>query len=94
MLPRWTCRPFIVEMGSPAEVVLKAADDVTSDLIIIGAHGAGALPRVASHFGSVAHKIVCRAVCPVLTVRLTDRRQRNVPDWPSALEQFTSRTVR
>lgn len=64
----------IVEMGSPADVVLKAAHDVTSDLIIIGAHGAGGLPRVASHFGSVAHKIVCRAVCPVLTVRpLTHR---------------------
>lgn len=60
---------IIVEMGSPADVVLKAAHDVTSDLIIIGAHGAGGLPRVASHFGSVAHKIVCRAVCPVLTVR-------------------------
>ena len=60
---------IIVEMGSPAEVVLKAAHDVTADLIIIGAHGAGGLPRVASHFGSIAHKIVCRAVCPVLTVR-------------------------
>ena len=59
----------IVETGSPAEVILKAAHDVTSDLIIIGAHRAGRLPRVASHFGSVAHKIVCRAVCPVLTVR-------------------------
>ena len=61
-------------MGSPADVILKAADDTASDLIVIGARGAGALPRLASHFGSVAHKIVCRAVCPVLTVRpLTDR---------------------
>lgn len=65
----------IVEMGSPADVVLKAAHDVTSDLIIIGAHGAGGLPRVASHFGSVAHQIVCRAVCPVLTVRQLTHRQ-------------------
>jgi nucleotide-binding universal stress UspA family protein len=65
---------IIVEMGSPAEVILKAADDTASDLIVIGARGAGALARLASHFGSVAHKIVCRAVCPVLTVRsLTDR---------------------
>ena len=58
----------IVEMGSPAEVILKAAHAVRSDLIIIGARGAGGLPRLASHFGSVAHKIVCRAICPVLTV--------------------------
>ena len=65
---------IIVEMGSPADVILKAADDTASDLIVIGARGAGALARLASHFGSVAHKIVCRALCPVLTVRpLTDR---------------------
>jgi nucleotide-binding universal stress UspA family protein len=64
----------IVEMGLPAKVILKAAEDTASDLILIGARGAGALPRLASHFGSVAHKIVCRAVCPVLTVRpLPDR---------------------
>lgn len=59
----------IVEMGSPANVILKAADDTASDLIVIGARGAGALARLASHFGSVAHHIVCRSVCPVLTVR-------------------------
>ena len=66
----------MVEMGAPAKVILKAAADTASDLIVIGARGAGALPRLASHFGSVAHKIVCRAVCPVLTVRpLTDRNK-------------------
>jgi nucleotide-binding universal stress UspA family protein len=59
----------MVEMGSPANVILKAADDTASDLIVIGARGAGALARLASHFGSVAHKVVCRSVCPVLTVR-------------------------
>ena len=65
---------LMVEMGAPAKVILKAAADTASDLIVIGARGAGALPRLASHFGSVAHKIVCRAVCPVLSVRrLTDR---------------------
>ena len=67
-------REIIVEMGSPANVILKAVGDTASDLIVIGARGAGALARLASHFGSVAHKIVCRALCPVLTVRpLTDR---------------------
>jgi len=66
----------MVEMGAPAKVTLKAAADTASDLIVIGARGAGALPRLASHFGSVAHKIVCGAVCPVLTVRpLTDRNK-------------------
>lgn len=60
---------LIVEMGSPANAILKAADDTASDLIVIGARGAGALARLASHFGSVAHNVVCRSVCPVLTVR-------------------------
>jgi nucleotide-binding universal stress UspA family protein len=59
----------IVEMGSPANVIIEAAEKVAADLIVIGARGAGSLARLASHFGSVAHKIVCRAPCPVLTVR-------------------------
>jgi nucleotide-binding universal stress UspA family protein len=67
---------IIVEMGSPADVILKAADDTASDLIVIGARGAGSLARLASHFGSVAHRIVCRAVCPVLTVRPLPDRDR------------------
>ncbi len=58
----------IVEMGSPAKVILKAADDTGSDLIVIGARGAGAVARMASHFGSIAHKVVSHAHCPVLTV--------------------------
>jgi len=68
---------LVVEMGAPPEVILKAAEDAQSELIVIGARGAGALARLASHFGSVAHKIVCRAFCPVLTVRpSTDGEQR------------------
>lgn len=59
----------IVEIGSPANVIIEAAEKVAADLIVIGARGAGSLPRLASHFGSVAHKIVCRAPCPVLTAR-------------------------
>jgi nucleotide-binding universal stress UspA family protein len=59
----------IVEMGSPANVIVEAAEKVAADLIVIGARGAGSLARLASHFGSVAHKIVCGAPCPVLTVR-------------------------
>ena len=57
-----------VEMGSPADVILKVARETASDLIVIGARGAGALARLATHFGSIAHKVVSRAACPVLTV--------------------------
>ena len=57
-----------VEMGSPADVILRIAGETASDLIVIGARGAGALARLATHFGSIAHKVVSRAACPVLTV--------------------------
>jgi nucleotide-binding universal stress UspA family protein len=57
-----------VELGSPADMILKVATDKASDLIIIGARGAGALARLATHFGSIAHKVVAHAVCLVLTV--------------------------
>ena len=59
----------VVEMGSPEKIILKAAGDTASDLIVIGARGAGAVARMASHFGSIAHKVVSHAHCPVLTVR-------------------------
>jgi nucleotide-binding universal stress UspA family protein len=68
-LPSAGAPEIMVEMGSPANVIIEAAEKVAADLIVIGARGAGSLARLASHFGSVAHKIVCRAACPVLTVR-------------------------
>lgn len=58
----------VVEMGSPASMILKVAADLKADLIVIGARGAGAIARLASHFGSIAHKVVSHAHCPVLTV--------------------------
>ena len=76
----------IVEMGSPADVIIEAAEKVVADLIVIGARGAGSLARLASHFGSVAHKIVCRAPCPVLTVR------RFVENGAKPTETRTART--
>jgi nucleotide-binding universal stress UspA family protein len=57
-----------VEKGAPAETILRIAEGIASDLIVIGARGAGALARLATHFGSIAHKIVSHAACPVLTV--------------------------
>jgi len=63
-----TAPDVVVEMGSPANMILKVARDLDAELIVIGARGAGALPRLASHFGSIAHKVVSHAHCPVLTV--------------------------
>jgi nucleotide-binding universal stress UspA family protein len=66
--PLATAPNVVVEMGSPANMILKLARDLQTDLIVIGARGAGALPRLASHFGSIAHNVVSHANCPVLTV--------------------------
>lgn len=76
----------IVEMGSPANVIIEVAEKIGADLIVIGARGAGSLSRLASHFGSVAHKIVCRAPCPVLTVR------RFVENGAKPTQTHTART--
>jgi nucleotide-binding universal stress UspA family protein len=80
----------VVEMGSPAKVILKAADDTASDLIVIGARGAGAVARLASHFGSIAHEVVSHAHCPVLTVagsrESTDKSLRKTGEADQSLE--------
>jgi len=62
-------KEFVVAIGSPSDVILRAAEDFRCDLIVIGARGAGSVARLASHFGSVAHMVVARACCPVLTTR-------------------------
>lgn len=61
---------FAVEFGKPADAILAAADQRGACVIVLGIHGAGAHPHAAAHLeGSVAHKIVAHAPCPVLTVR-------------------------
>ncbi len=63
-----TAPDIAVELGSPADMILKVATEKAADLIVIGARGAGAVARAAAHFGSIAHRVVSRAHCPVLTV--------------------------
>ena len=47
--------------------VLRLADEVRCDLIVLGTHGRTGLGRLL--MGSVAEQVVRRAHCPVLTVR-------------------------
>lgn len=58
----------LVEIGPVAERILGIATDLSADLIVMGARGAGAFAETVSHFGSIAHKVVSLAKCPVLTV--------------------------
>jgi nucleotide-binding universal stress UspA family protein len=62
------CEPeFLLEFGTPADEILKAAAQRHADLIVLGvrrsATFAGHLPP------ATAYKVVCQAPCPVLTIR-------------------------
>jgi nucleotide-binding universal stress UspA family protein len=59
---------MVVETGPVAERILSIADELSADLAAIGARGVGTFAQTASHFGSIAHKVVSHAACPVITV--------------------------
>ncbi len=57
--------------GFPIDEIMHVAKDVDADLIVMGvhkSHGLGA--RASAHLPwTIAQSVVCRATCPVLTVR-------------------------
>ena len=55
-----------VAAGDPAYEILKLAQELEADLIVIATHGYGGWRRFL--FGSVAEKVVRQAACPVLVV--------------------------
>jgi nucleotide-binding universal stress UspA family protein len=63
----------------PARVILEHARDVEATMIVLGSRGLGALAGLL--LGSVAHKIIQLASCPVLVVRdegSLDKRDHDV----------------
>ena len=58
----------VAEIGPVADRILGVANDLVADIIVMGVRGAGAFTKTASHFGSIAHRVVSLAKCPVLTV--------------------------
>ena len=65
------CKPeYFIEHGDPAERILDLAMLRESDLIVLGAQAEKGVPGAATHLPTaIAHKVVSRATCPVLTVR-------------------------
>jgi nucleotide-binding universal stress UspA family protein len=63
--------------GSPAAEIIELARARGFDLVVMGTHGRGWIAHAL--LGSVAEKVVRKAPCPVLTVRL--------PGQGTALEQ-------
>ena len=59
----------IVEMGVPADQILKVAEKQGADVIVVGPPHT-AFTRIAAHLPWITpHKVICHAPCPVLTLR-------------------------
>lgn len=56
----------MIRSGNPADVILKAAEDVGPDLIVMTTHGRVGLARLV--LGSVTEQVVRESKRPVLTV--------------------------
>ncbi len=53
--------------GRPAEEIIRVANDGNADLLVIGCRGLNTLQELA--IGSVSHKVIKHAKCPVLVVK-------------------------
>lgn len=60
----------IVKIGNPVEEILQEVDQKDYDMIIMGAHGHGAIAGAV--LGSVSRRVLRRSQTPVLLVRLAD----------------------
>ncbi len=58
----------LIVHGTPFLEILRTAKEKNVELIVVGTHGRTGLDHVL--FGSTAEKVVRRAPCPVLSVRL------------------------
>lgn len=58
----------IVVKGVPFNEILNASQELGVDVIVMGTHGRTGISHVM--MGSVAEKVVRKASCPVLTVRM------------------------
>lgn len=70
--PGASCNPeYIVERGSPADMILEFANVKQMDLVVLGVRPEKGAPGAETHHlpAAIAYKIVSRAECPVLTVR-------------------------
>ena len=57
-------------LGPAASEILRKAEAMGADLIVMGTHGRTGLSHLV--MGSTAEKVMRRAKCPVLTVRPTE----------------------
>jgi nucleotide-binding universal stress UspA family protein len=61
----------MVVRGVPFAEIIQTAKDKKADMIVIGTHGRSGIDHML--FGSTAEKVVRKASCPVLTVRIAGK---------------------
>lgn len=92
-----------LEVGDAAEEILRTADEIGCDLIVMGTHGRTGVGRLV--LGSVAEAVLRRALCPVLTLRSPQVARGDEPardvgdaagrrDMPSSVESADRASVR
>jgi nucleotide-binding universal stress UspA family protein len=59
-----------VVQGKPSAEIIRFASEREIDVIVLGTHGKGMLDQAL--FGSTTERVVRRAPCPVLTVRMPE----------------------
>jgi nucleotide-binding universal stress UspA family protein len=59
-----------VSQGKPSAEIIRFATENEIDVIVLGTHGKGMLDQAL--FGSTTERVVRRAPCPVLSVRLPE----------------------
>ena len=67
LLPQGTAEFAVRISGSPGGAIVKHAESIGADVIVIGTHGREGVSRLL--MGSVAEYVVRHAPCPVLVVR-------------------------
>lgn len=65
-----------LELGSPSDTILSVAAAERAHLIVLGARGLGAIKELL--LGSVSHRVLAHATCPVLAVRKPLRSLRRI----------------
>ena len=77
---------FEVRQGFPADEICAVAAESQVRLVVLGAHGWGALRRLV--FGSVSNAVLHHASSPVLVVRMTE------PEAEPAISESTATVAR
>jgi nucleotide-binding universal stress UspA family protein len=68
---------YLTRRGDAPDAILRTADELEADLIVVGTHGRSGLDRML--YGSVAESVMQRSSRPVLVVRQTDVSRTTKP---------------